>query len=259
MSLRPPLTKYQRYDDYYDIFYCGKDYKRESSFLEKIFREYSKNSIHSILDLGCGMGGHALILSKKGYKVTGVDLSSKLIKLAQRRAKENNLKIDFFRGDIRKINLEEKFDAVIAMFNVVGFQVRDEDFRSVIKTASKHLKKNGLFVFDCWFGPAVVFQRPENWLKVFKRNRERMIKFTKSTLNKKNKVVYLDYKIFRIFGNKIKDEFNEKHTLRFFFPKEIKKFLKNRFRILEICPFLKLGKLPSKKDWNITVIAQKND
>jgi len=258
MSLKPPVSKYRRYADYYDLFYKKKNYQKEVAFLEKIFNKYSKSPVISILDLGCGSGNHSVVLAKRGYEVVGVDLSSKLIRLAQKKAKKYKLKVNFLKGDIRNVDLGRKFDAVIAMFNVVGYQVRNEDFKRMIKTANKHLKKEGLFVFDCWFGPAVLFQRPENWLKIFKENRERIIKFTQPTLDKKNKVVSLKYRVFRILGKKILDEFEEQHVLRFFFPKEIKQFLKNEnFKVLKIAPFLDLNKAPTVDDWNIIVISRK--
>jgi len=258
MPLKPPVSKYRRYADYYDLFYKKKNYQKEVTFLEKIFNKYSKSPIISILDLGCGLGGHSLILAKRGYEIVGVDLSSKLIRLGQKKVKKHKLNANFLKGDIRNIDLGRKFDAAIAMFNVVGYQVRNEDFKRMVKTANRHVKKEGLFVFDCWFGPAVLFQKPDNWLKIFKEGRERVIKFTQPTLDKKNKVVNLKYMVFRVFGKKILDEFEEQHILRFFFPKEIKQFLKReRFKILKIAPLFDLNKTPTVNDWNVIVISRK--
>ena len=91
-----------------------------------------------------------------------------------------------------------------------------------------------------------------------KKDNERVIKFTKPTLDSKNKVIKLEYKVFRISGDRILDEFDERHTLKFFFPEEIEQFLeKENFKILEITPFLELNKDPTVNDWNITVISQK--
>jgi SAM-dependent methyltransferase len=253
-----PVNKYKRYADYYEVFYRDKNYLKESDYIEEVFKKHAREPVKTVLDLGCGMGSHSLILSKRGYQLTGIDLSKKLIEIAKKKAAEKNLKADFMTGDLRELNLNKKFDAVIAMFNVIGFQVRDEDFRAAIKTAHCHLKEKGLFVFDCWFGPAVLSQKPENWLKTIEKDNERIIKFTKPTLDLKNKVIKLEYKVFRISGDRILDEFNERHTLRFFFPEEIKQFLeKENFKILKIAPFLELDKNPTVNDWNITVISQK--
>jgi len=80
---------FQKYANYYDILYQDKDYKKECDFLEKIFEKYSKKRINSILDLGCGTGSHSLILAKRDYEVSGVDLSSQMINRARNKARDN--------------------------------------------------------------------------------------------------------------------------------------------------------------------------
>jgi len=56
------------------------------------------------------------------------------------------------------------------MFAVMGYQIANEDIMSAFKTASKHLEKNGLFIFDAWFGPAVLSQKPSERFKVIEKN-----------------------------------------------------------------------------------------
>ncbi len=252
------MSQYQKYADYYDILHGDKDYKGECDFLEEIFKKYSQRTIRSVLDLGCGTGGHALILEERGYEMAGVDLSPKIIEIAKRKVGDKKRKVDFILGDIRNINLKRKFDAVISMFGTICYQVTNQDIISTFRTAKNHLRENGFFIFDCWFGPAVLFQKPQNTSKVINRDKEKVIRLVKPVLDISNKVVDLQYKICRISGSKILDEFDEKHKIRFFFPQEIKYFLeKENFKLLEICPFRELNKTPTVDNWNITVIAKK--
>jgi len=249
---------FQKYSNYYDSLYRDKDYAKETSFLEKIFRKYSRRTVHSVLDLGCGIGGHSLILGERGYRSTGIDLSFGMIKIAERKAREKKIKVDFVQGDIRKINLKKKFDAVISMFAVISYQATNEDLFSAISVAENHLKKDGLFIFDCWFGPAVLYQRPSKKKKIVKSGNEKIIRFAEPILDIFNQTVDIRFKIIRTSAGKVLDKAQEVHRVRFLFPQEVKFYLeKAGFNVLEICPFMKLKKIPTENDWNITVIAQK--
>ncbi|MDP3995690.1 MAG: hypothetical protein Q8P74_00330, partial [bacterium] len=165
----------------------------------------------------------------------------------------------FRREDVRKANLKKKFDVVLLMFNVIGYQVTNEDLSAAFKTASCHLKRGGILIFDCWSGPAVLNQKPEERRKVIKKNRkEKLVKSAVPVLDILNQTVDIKYKVHQVLNGKITDRVKEIHKIRFLFPQEIKLYLKEAgFQDLEICPFLKLGRRPTLRDWNITVIAKK--
>lgn len=252
------MKVFDDYADYYDCLYQDKDYQADSDFLEEIFGRYSKEPTRKVLDLGCGTAGHCLVLAKRGYKITGIDLSSKMLRIAKRKAEDKKIEIDFVQGDIRNIDLNKTFDAAISMFAVISYQIRNKDLALTFESTFKHLRKNGLFIFDCWSGPAVLAQGPQDRLKIVKKEGQRIIRFAHPILNTLKHTVDVEYKVLRIFKDKILDELSEVHKMRFFFPQEIKYYLeKAGFKPLEICPFLRLNETPTEKDWNITVIAKK--
>ncbi|MFH1714394.1 MAG: class I SAM-dependent methyltransferase [Candidatus Nealsonbacteria bacterium] len=253
------MKVYQKYATYYDILYQHKNYPKECNFLAKVFNKYVKKKSLSILDLGCGTGSHALILAKQGNKVTGVDLSDRMIKLAKEKAKGTGIKVYFRQGDVRNVSLNKKFDIVLLMFNVIGYQITNQDLVSTFKTASRHLKKGGILIFDCWFGPAVLKQMPGSRKKIIKKdNREKLIKSSTSILDIFNQTIDIRYQVQRVLRGKILEKVNETHKIRFLFPQEIKCYLEEvGFQSLEICPFLQINKKPNFNDWNITVIAKK--
>jgi predicted TPR repeat methyltransferase len=72
------------YAEIYDWLYSDKDYAGECDLLEELFRRCSGREIQSILDLGCGTGGHAFPLADRGYQVLGVDRSADMIAQASR-------------------------------------------------------------------------------------------------------------------------------------------------------------------------------
>ena len=154
------------YAEHYDLFYRHKDYQAECDFLEEIFRRFAGAAaqVRSVLDLGCGTGGHALTLAQHGYQVAGVDRSAAMIAEARRKAEKGEMSLDFVVGDLRELDLGTTFDATIMMFAVLGYQVADEDLAAALAGVRRHLAPAGLFVADFWYGPAVLAQRPSDRL-----------------------------------------------------------------------------------------------
>jgi len=245
------------YATVYDTLYKDKDYESECNFIEQIFANYSRK-VRSILNLGCGTGGHDLILSKRGYKIVGVDRSKKMLEIARDKAKKNKLDIDFLEGDITDIDLGKKFDAVISMFAVMSYQTTNYAVASTCLTAKKHLSPGGVFIFDCWYGPAVLLEKPNVKIKEINLNKnEKIIRFTEPILNIFDHTVEIRFKVLTIKNDTIVNETKESHLMRFFFPQEIKYFLEVAgFKKVELCPFLELGKSLTEQDWNMTVIAK---
>ena len=251
------MNTFQDYANYYDLIYQDKDYKAECNFLESIFSKYSNKPMRTILDFGCGTGGHTLVLAERGYKITGVDISEEMLEIAKAKAKNKGINIKFIRGDLRDINIGEKFDVVIAMFAVISYQVTNEDLSDTFDNVRKHLKKGGLFIFDFWFGPAVLTQRPNERMKIIKQSGERIIRFASPVLDITAQTVQVDYKLLRIKNDQILDEINESHMMRFLFPQEIKLNLtKAGFRLIKLCPFLQINEEITEQNWNVTVMAE---
>jgi len=249
------MKVFNNYADYYDTIYQDKNYNEECNFLEKIFNRYSKIDVKSILDLGCGTGGHSLILAKRGYSVTGVDISKKMLEIAKKKAKHNNLTIEFVQRDIRKLDLRRKFDVVISMFAVISYQTTNKDLIDTFNSVSRHLKRGGVFIFDFWFGPAVLSIKPTKRIKKFNSNDKKIVRYVVPELDIMNHTVTTHYTV--IDKNKSK-KINESHTVRYLFPQEIKLFAEESgLKVVRFCPFLNLIKRPTLKDWNVTSIITK--
>jgi len=59
------MKSFERYSHYYDLIYQDKDYEEECDFVKAIFSQYSREPVTRILDVGCGTGGHALLLAQR--------------------------------------------------------------------------------------------------------------------------------------------------------------------------------------------------
>ena len=79
------MTVFGKYAHFYDTIYQDKNYKKECDFLEKLFKKFSRKKIQTILDLGCGTASHDILLAKRGYNVTGIDMSNEMLKIAKQK------------------------------------------------------------------------------------------------------------------------------------------------------------------------------
>ncbi len=249
---------FKSYSNFYDSLYAEKDYAAECDFVDDIFNKYANQPVKSILDLGCGTGGHAVLFAQRGYQLSGVDLSESMLSIAREKAKELNLSIDYHLQNIQQLQLEQTFDAVVSMFAVMGYQTSNHDLEDTIQGVHQHLNPGGLFIFDGWFGPAVLIERPSERTKIIETDTGRIIRHARPELDVVNQVVNVIYKVLHLQGDTLIDEIDEVHTMRFFFHQEIKYFLeKSGFELLKISPFMELDRPITENDWNMTVVARK--
>jgi ubiquinone/menaquinone biosynthesis C-methylase UbiE len=136
---------------FYDLIYRDKDYAAESDFVYNLIKKYSPGS-KSVLELGCGTGIHAQYLAEQGLDVSGIDFSMQMLEKAQARRQalpsEVAGKLDFSSGDARHIRLGKAFDAVIALFHLMSYQVSNADMNATLLTTAEYLNPGGVFIFD---------------------------------------------------------------------------------------------------------------
>ncbi len=116
------------------------DYKEETETYIKAIKEKVSAELNSILHLGCGAGGHDFHF-KKHFRVTGVDLSEAML----HEAKKLNPEINYIQGDMRTINLNQKFD-VVAIPDSIMYMETIDDVKRVIQTAKRHLNPEGVLL-----------------------------------------------------------------------------------------------------------------
>ena len=134
----------------------------EVDFIEKEVR-YDKSS--KILDIGCGTGRHSLELARRGYKVTGFDLSESLINKAIGIAKKENLKIDFQIKDARSFSFNESFDlAIMICEGAFPLMETDEMNFSILKNAWSSLKPGGILIFTTLNGLYPLFHSVKDFV-----------------------------------------------------------------------------------------------
>ncbi len=120
----------QWYEELFDNY--GMKYDRESFTLgtggecDFIEKEIGFNKNFRILDVGCGTGRHAVELAKRGYAVTGIDLSASQLGTAREKAATEGVRVDFIQRDARDPHFDGEFDVVI-MICEGGFPLMETD------------------------------------------------------------------------------------------------------------------------------------
>ena len=117
----------------------------EVDFIEQ---EIGHRKTARILDIGCGTGRHAIELTRRGYNVTGVDLSDSQLNRAREKAEALGLIVDFHRLDARTLPFENEFDVAI-MLCEGSFPLMETDEMNfeILKGATRALKAGGKFIF----------------------------------------------------------------------------------------------------------------
>jgi len=131
--------------EYYSLLYKHRDSEEAHLFLNKLIKLLELSPATRILDYGCGKGRHSIYLSKKGFKVTGIDISEESIKASKKKENEN---LEFFVHDMRNYFRINYYDVVLSLFTSFGYFESDHENNKVIKSAAGALKKGGIFVLD---------------------------------------------------------------------------------------------------------------
>jgi len=219
--------------------------------------EAGKNKDLRILDIGCGTGRHAIELTKRGYNVTGVDLSEDQIKRAREKAKEAGATIDFQIQDARNLTFNGEFDLAI-MLCEGGFSLMETDEMNfeILKNATKALKDKGKLIFTTLNGLFPLFHSVNEFYKSAQQEGQSQCKecsFDLMTFRDHNTVVFEDD-----LGNKKELKCNE----RYYVPSEITWLLKTLgYKTVDIFG-AKLGAFSrddklTTEDFEMLVIAEK--
>jgi len=247
---------FSTYAKYYDLLYKDKDYAAEASYVDALIKKYRPEA-GSILNLGCGTGKHDACLERKGYSVCGVDLSDVMLAEAKRRAIPARL--EFFRGDVRTVDLGRKFDVVVSLFHVMSYQTQNDDILAAFRTAARHLVTDGIFIFDFWYGEGVLNDPPVVRVKRIEDEALRVVRIAEPVLKKDKNVTDVNYQVLTLDKCSGQwSEFCETHSMRHFFLPEIEKYLSNTgFSLKTACEWMSDKQLSS--GWYGLVVACKKD
>ena len=129
-------------------------------------------------------------------------------------------------ADIRTYEPQEKYDAVISLFHVMSYQNSNEDIMAAFQSARKALKAGGIFLFDAWYGPGVLSDKPAVRVKEIEDKKNKLVRIARPAMHEKSNVVDVCYEVLVIDkASGYTKTINEVHHMRYFFRPELEFYL----------------------------------
>src|SRR5205807_1788986 len=143
---------------YYEIAF-DMNRKQEVDFLVHCFRRYAKRPVATVLDIACGTGPHLIRLGRRGYRMSGLDLSPENISFLRERAGEEGLDVGLHVADMTRFRLPRAVDAAICMQDSQGHLLTNDALLAHLRGVARAVRKGGLYIFDrymcsSWTDPA---------------------------------------------------------------------------------------------------------
>ena len=249
-----------KHAEYYDIFYQDKPYVKEAAFVDDLLRHYCLGDCEQLLELACGTGRHAFELEKLGYEIVAIDYSADLLEIARKNARKGKSKVKFILQDMRELSLPgRQFNATYCLFDSLGYVQTNDAIGRVIDAVYRHLKPQGLFIFEFWHAAAM--------LKYFEPVRERrwktpdgeLVRVASTRLDIPKQLAEVTYTITEFFDGHT-NHLKETQINRYFLIQEMASYLENHhFAPLDFLPAYETGTEITENTWHILAIAQKVD
>ncbi|OEF99005.1 hypothetical protein BHF71_10260 [Vulcanibacillus modesticaldus] len=138
---------YKKFAYVYDQLMKDAPYDEWIKFTKEIISKYKINP-KIIVDLGCGTGSIAIPLSKEGFQVIGVDLSTDMLSIAYEKMMLNNTSFPLLEQDMKDFNLNTTVDLIISYCDSLNYLEGIDALRQTFVQVYKHLKSDGYFIFD---------------------------------------------------------------------------------------------------------------
>jgi len=211
-----------RHAELYDIFYANKPYREEAAFVHSCLQRYSVIDTRRLLELACGTGEHALELEKFGYEIVATDYSQDMLACAKRKAAQISSKIDFRWQDMRNLNLsDEPFDAVICLFDSIGYVATNDALTRVLRGVYRHLRAGGLFVFEFWHAGAMLCSYEPVRVRRWPTPAGELLRIAETSLQCAQQLATVTYSVYELCNDGTYSSFRETQVNRYFLVQEM--------------------------------------
>lgn len=161
---------------FYDLLYeaSGKDYAAEASVVHDLIQA-RKPGARSLLDVGCGTGGHLRHL-REWYAVTGLDSDPAMLAEARKHLPD----VLLIEADMRTFQVDATFEALICLFSSVGYLRDTGELHAALRTMADHLAPGGVLVLDGWVRPEAWVDGGSAHVEVAKRDAVQVVRMSRS-------------------------------------------------------------------------------
>ena len=142
------MSSYDALAGSYDGLMADGAYLRRAAWLDRRLRK-SAIPVHAVLDLACGTGTIACLLTQRGYQVTATDGSEEMLTQAMRKAAALDGQPPLFlHQTMPRLRLLEPVDAAVSTLDSLNYLTRETDIRETFRRVYRALKPGGPFIFD---------------------------------------------------------------------------------------------------------------
>lgn len=245
----------ETYAKYYNLLYKDKNYKKEFDYIHGIIKAFSNKDCKTILDVGCGTGRHLSFFKNAEYSVSGIDLSENMINEAKKILGQEKDLICCKASDFKT---DKKYDVIISLFHVMSYQIENKELDLVFKNISKNLCDGGLFIFDFWYGPAVLSDPPVVRIKRLENEEIKITRITEPVMHYNENIVDVNFEVL-IEDKKthILETLKETHKMRYFFLPEFELFTKSAgLKILGFFEWMNKKSLSSNSWYGVGILQK---
>jgi ubiquinone/menaquinone biosynthesis C-methylase UbiE len=215
-----------RHAELYDLLYADKPYAEEARFVHRCLQECNIGPTNRLLELACGTGSHAFELEKFGYQIVATDYSEDMLAIAKQRARKILSTVDFRVQDMTNISIPETdFDAVVCLFDSIGYVVTNERIKSVLHNAYRYLRPDGLFIFEFWHAAAMLRSYDPVRVRRWDNERGKVIRISETRLDCAAQLSHVTYSIYELNADGTYRTLEETQTNRYFLVQEMSHWL----------------------------------
>ncbi|NOH10468.1 MAG: class I SAM-dependent methyltransferase [Chloroflexi bacterium] len=215
-----------KHAEYYNIFYQDKAYAQEAAFVHACLQRFGDGATTRVLELACGTGRHAFELEKLDYELIATDYSPDMLASATQSAEASGSRVEFRQADMRDFAIPEApFDAVVCLFDSIGYVQTNEAIADVLANVHKHLRPGGLFVFEFWHAAAMLNGFDPLRVKRWPIDGGELLRISETELEPDKQLAYVTYTIYDLQDSGSYTQLSETQTNRYFLKGEMQHWL----------------------------------
>jgi SAM-dependent methyltransferase len=153
---------------------------------------------------------------------------------------------------------ERPFDAIICLFDSIGYVSTNENIEAVLKNVQTHLITGGLFIFEFWHAGAMIRSYDPLRIRRWQTPEGEILRISETSIDYQKQLCHVAYSIYELKKNGSYNQLHETQTNRFFLLKEMESFLKNSgLMLLKWFSGFQNNELINDETWHVVALAQK--
>jgi SAM-dependent methyltransferase len=167
-----------------------------------------------------------MLLEKYGYEIIATDYSPDMLACAKIKAQTVQSRVDFRQQDMRTLDVPERpFDAVLCLFDSLGYVATNENIFQVLNGVQRHLTSGGVFLFEFWHGGAMLRNYDPVRIRRFHTSRGEVERISETRIDYKEQLCHVSYTIHELDPGGSYQTLHETQINRFFLVQEMNFFL----------------------------------